>query len=243
MLKYSEYKNRLNKCNKTFYNQMEKIFLNEKNRDKNNNRIYLECDIKTAYQVPDTITKVLEKNGYSIVDHVLGICKLNNKKAEIKIGRVLKKIGREDLINNYSSDRSIHLLESDTQIVISRHPYDLIGMSTRRNWTTCHDLFDMKYSGAYLYQMDSFLSSGCLVAYLISKTDKNINNPLSRLKINNTSCVYTYLISKTKPLENGINILFADQTHYGLISYDFHDKVLKWIENANKFIIENNIKF
>lgn len=177
------------------------------------------------------------------VDHILGICKINDKKAEIKIGRVLKKIDREDLIKFYSSDRSLFLLENDTQIVISRHPYDLIGMSTRRNWTTCHDLFDKKYGGVYLYQMDTYLKAGCLVAYLISKKDKNINNPIARIKINNMSCDYTSHEDRQISLERGTNLLYLDGNSYGLHSKEFINNVLEWVKKANNFIVENNIKF
>lgn len=67
MLKYSEYKKRVSICNKTFYDKMESLFLNEKNRDKNNNRIYLDCKINPDYKTPECIAKALEENGYSIV--------------------------------------------------------------------------------------------------------------------------------------------------------------------------------
>ncbi len=67
--------------------------------------------------------------------------------------------------------------------IVSRHPYDIAGMSTGREWTSCMILHkDGKESKGQQY-IPSDIIEGTLVAYMVHKDDLNITKPLSRLLI------------------------------------------------------------
>lgn len=53
------------------------------------------------------------------------------------------------------------------KIIISRHPYDIIGMSTDRGWTSCMNL----KTGEYKHFVESSLMNGVLIAYLSNPKD------------------------------------------------------------------------
>ena len=69
-------------------------------------------------------------------------------------------------------------------VVISRNPYDIVGMSTDRRWTSCMKLPNDDPSiypgGAYHQHLIHDIELGTLVAYLIEPTDKNIEHELGR---------------------------------------------------------------
>jgi hypothetical protein len=64
-------------------------------------------------------------------------------------------------------------------VVISRHAYDLAGMSTGRGWTSCVNLVD----GGDRHYVLAHVKNGSLVAYIIRSDDTNIEHPVSRLVI------------------------------------------------------------
>jgi ankyrin repeat protein len=81
--------------------------------------------------------------------------------------------------------------DQEFEIVISRHPYDIAGMSSDRNWTSCMNLGtcgivykDKKQSshGKQKY-VQAAVKKGTLIAYLITKDDKNIQRPLARVSV------------------------------------------------------------
>lgn len=224
MLTYNEYKKWSSACNMTVYKRLETIFKSEPLKDKRANRIYLSETIVPDYITPVEITSFLEGKGYKIISHLKGTClpptglDPRKKKQPIKIGKALTKLGREDLVKVYSANKSLYSLDDNLMVVISRHPYDLVGMSTRRRWTSCHDLYDKKYSGGYLYQLQKYsLEPGGIIAYLIRKDDKNINDPISRI-----------FVSLSGPYAN-INSM------YGITSIPFQTIVRNWVTKVNLF--------
>lgn len=64
-------------------------------------------------------------------------------------------------------------------VVISRHPYDIAGMSTGRDWKSCMNL----YTGAEKEYVPQDIYSGTIIAYVTSIDDKNLNSPLGRILI------------------------------------------------------------
>lgn len=80
-------------------------------------------------------------------------------------------------ILEYLSQAITETIEDTYEVVISRHPYDIAGMSTDRNWSSCVDL----RGGSNRHYIISSIMSAHLVAYLIKKADKNINRPLARM--------------------------------------------------------------
>jgi hypothetical protein len=112
---------------------------------------------------------------------------------------------------------------NDYEIVISRHPYDIAGMSSDRNWTSCMDLglVGIVYkdktvnNGINNIYIKSFIEEGGLISYLIKSDDKNINKPLGRA-----------LIVPYKSEQNNE------------IYYKVPDKIYGSVINENKFIKE-----
>jgi hypothetical protein len=124
---------------------------------------------------------------------------------------------KKDLLKVYSESRTSLKNIDNLSVVICRHPYDIIGMSTGRGWSTCIDLNDKKYNGNHLHGLRNKMISGCLVAYLIRDDDRNINNPVSRIAINSY---------------NGIS-LYNDNKCYGTSVKEFIKFVNKWVFDYN----------
>ena len=123
---------------------------------------------------PDT-----DRFGTGKENYINGICYKNGSKNPQKIGKVLNKIAPELLqkFNNDTVRQNAKLTEKDLQIVISRHPYDIGGMSTGRGWTSCMNL----KGGQNKHYVEKDVKEGSCVAYLVKKSDKNIEHPISRI--------------------------------------------------------------
>jgi hypothetical protein len=152
---------------------------------KGKNRIYFDIKKKPTISksvVYPLVKKELENNGYSISeeDYIEGkITDPNNEKARLKIGRVLNKLKvGKDIINSFSQD-PVRTSVNNLLIVISRHPYDLAGMSTDRDWDSCMEI----NTGSNRHYVEIDIEEGTIIAYLISKNDRNINRPYSRILI------------------------------------------------------------
>ncbi len=71
-------------------------------------------------------------------------------------------------------------------VVISKDPYDIVGMSTDRRWVSCMTLPGDKKKpegGEYHETLGNDITLGTLVAYLIEPNDKNIDKPYARIAI------------------------------------------------------------
>jgi hypothetical protein len=64
-------------------------------------------------------------------------------------------------------------------MVISKHPYDIGGMSTNRSWTSCMNL----RGGENSNYVPIDVRQGTIISYLIQRNDKNIQDPVSRILI------------------------------------------------------------
>ena len=138
------------------------------------------------------------------------------------------------LLTTFNQRPSYDSTQKKLIIVISRHPYDVIGMSTDRNWKSCMLLpgYDEKkpQGGEYYDRLEYDVKEGTLVAYLIEDADKNINNPVARIAI--------------KPFKNVNNnsILLEPETRarYGGeyltndTKIEFETIVKNWCNEANK---------
>ncbi len=117
----------------------------------------------------------LKSAGYSNIDYK------NNKaeqgKQQFKIGKLLYKIDPE-LAEDYKKDKTYQ--PENLTIILSRHPYDLAGMSTNREWTSCMNIYDKR---KYKNCIKADIKQGTLIAYLVKDSDKNINNPLARVNV------------------------------------------------------------
>jgi len=77
------------------------------------------------------------------------------------------------------------LKNNNLSVVISRKAEDIAGMSTDRRWTSCMRLpgYGDENGGLYNDILYYDVKLGTLVAYLIKKDDRNIENPLARIAI------------------------------------------------------------
>ena len=95
-------------------------------------------------------------------------------------------------LKNFNSRPIIKNIEC--QVVISRDPYDIAGMSTDRKWHSCMELknenenYDERsknqnQGGMFRYYVKNDLIEGSLIAYLIDKDDREIEEPYARVLI------------------------------------------------------------
>src|SRR5574343_573218 len=140
-------------------------------------------------------------------NYLKGICrkKIGDDKREFKIGKILSKLEKSkkyepnlssliysnpQMFNKFKDIKSILRIYNEDPdravsnsnkylICISKHPYDIAGMSTDRGWTSCMNLV----GGVYRNKIKPLIQEGGLVAYLIKEDDLNIEHPLGRVTI------------------------------------------------------------
>jgi len=178
----AKYKELEKKFSRKFYNIMERPFKSFINTDKRFNRIYFPFNIKTqtGNKLPESISKFLEMIRYKIIDGDIKYC-MDSYDRKYSIAKALLNTSKE-MYDEYQFflQSENYVKPQECLICVSRHPYDIIGSSTGRGWTSCFD-FDKKENTFFTEKM----KQGCLVAYLISKKDINIKNPISRILIYN----------------------------------------------------------
>jgi hypothetical protein len=198
--------------------------------DKKAFRIYLpleKVDGKPDYddRTMNLINKELDKNGYKIQDYIAGYAISNDGKRQIKIGKLLssnklvQQLFNNDPVRQLASKDSSNLL-----VCISRHPYDIAGMSTDRGWNSCMNLADKDSdNGNNSHYILHDVTQGTLVAYLIDKDDKNIQKPKGRFSIK-------VFINEDNPQDW---ILVREQRAYGSTAAGFKETVDKWLSEIN----------
>lgn len=166
---------------------------------------------------------------------------------KIRIGKLLQHYGREDLLKRFKEDKN-RQLGGEYVIVISRHPYDIAGASTDRNWTSCidrqyppivyKDKKEKDKDKSYYNKEDikkwserEFEREKCyedldgLVAYLVPKDELMkdekvaLRKPISRIIMNRFS----------NERLNGYYI--PDDGMQGVESDDFKRQVLNWMDD------------
>lgn len=173
----------------------------------------LEREIKNS-EVYDGISELFDKWGYSIESYIDGtVTDTDSNNKSLKLGKILQKAGKSNLLEMFKSDP--FRIYNGVSIVISRHPYDIAGMSTGRDWTSCMT-YDKNSKGSYNYYVRNDIHGGTLIAYLIKSNDTNIKNPLSRMLLKRYDnfdtghCIYnaaakTYGAGKSKYFEICVN--------------------------------------
>ena len=203
----------LSKKYKTFFNE---VF-------KGKDRIYLPFEGKVKIiKIPKGIESFLQSNNLEIVDYAKGIVKAKNKNRLLKLGKLLKKKKELHLLKIFINDKNRTVgKKSDLLIVISRHPYDIAGMSTGRGWTSCMDL----EKGEFCSHVNKDIEHGTIIAYVIDSTDKNINKPMARLLM--------------KPFINMKNpkdiVLYPEEVIYGASVPNFRNILVKWLKSWQKY--------
>ena len=143
-------------------------------------RIYIPVGSKPVKPVEPSpaVKEAVESRGYVVDNYLAGTAIQRDGKRTMRIGKLLSK--DKDVLKVFESDpkRKGHkVAQGELVVVISRHPYDVIGMSFDRGWTSCMNLKD----GSNKKYLKDAVKAGVLVSYLVRATDTNINNPIARI--------------------------------------------------------------
>ena len=151
----------------------------------------------------------------------------------MKIGKLLAK--NPELAKKFMTDaRRSGSKKNSYKIVISRHPYDLAGMSTGRGWTSCMQLDPSKQMqtvkkmgssgeekklGSNCRFIARDIEGGTIIAYIINTNDDNIEKPLGRI-----------LMKQYINLEDPNDIVLAPENKiYGTNVTGFRERIIKWL--------------
>jgi hypothetical protein len=237
-IKISDYKKWGAKFNKDLYKNIFQRYTKKKNAY----RIYLpvgEHYVENRIEPLPEIVSALSALGYVIEDYATGLAIKadGTKKNPVRIGKLLNK--SPDLLAKYAKHKlSLGIKNtSDLVVVISRHPYDIMGMSTDRAWVSCTrmGLPSINYKhldeevpgrkdqgGNHTYVIDD-AEHGNLIAYLVKKGDTNITRPLARVRI------LRYVNKNTNDF-----ILRMHDAVYGSDSPAFRKTVRTWLSEVNE---------
>ena len=171
-LKPSEYRDVVKGWDK---NKLAAIFASAPyKKDRNMYRIYMPVNTPLDVEPLPEIEEELQQQGYEVKDYVAGLAEKNGR--VIKIGKLLSP----DTLRQYEVDKRERVGKRRSfHIVISRHPYDIAGMSTDRGWTSCQDL----RSGSHCHFVPKDIEAGSFIAYLADVNDTNLKNPTARVLI------------------------------------------------------------
>jgi hypothetical protein len=181
---------------------------------------------------------ILTKQGY-----IQGL--VSKDKQQFKIGKILKKwydqgwlmpLGLDD---SFRDDPIRVKNKKPYKVVVSKHPYDVLGASTDRNWTSCVNLGggiiysgDKKEKGMNADRLVDSLHAPFMIAYLVDPDDANndgkliIRRPLSRIMI------YPFEGRNNTEEEKDYNWSVGDV--YGADNNEFYGIVSNWVSNINE---------
>jgi len=186
---------------------------------KGEDRLYIDFIPENDVPAPAEIGHYIKETGeYEILDYKKGLAK-SNKGRLMKIGKIL--VNRPDLLKIFQEDKNrAGGKKSSFKIVISRHPYDIAGMSTGRGWTSCMNL----KGGAQCEYVARDIKEGSIVAYVIDSDDENIEKPMARI-------IMKPFINVNDPSDI---LLFPEQKIYGTNISGFRERIIKWLESIQR---------
>jgi hypothetical protein len=166
-------------------------------------------------------------------DYVWGKAKFPGSKNWTGIGKMLgKKPEWSNVLKAFAEDetRTLKGRDTDLEVCISRHPYDVVGADTDRPWINCMTLYHFNRfkkewiaKGGSISDLKHDVRQGALTAFLIKKSDRNINAPLANIGI--------------KPYINEENpndiVLVPENRMYGMRNLDFSITVFAWCDEVN----------
>ena len=187
-------------------------------------RIYLPLVQSSSEVSPNTqVVYFLDKNGFSVKDYTNNLA-IDTKGREKRIGSIVAK---DPLVKKmYDNDpaRQGSAVKSNQMVVISRHPYDISSMSTDRGWTSCMNLRGGNKNPHYI-QIE--IKAGTIIAYLVDKKDKNINNASARVLIK------PFIADDTSSQNDDSIVLGIQDKVYGTATDAFTNTVIKWVDGVN----------
>lgn len=177
--------------------------------------IPLKADTKEVIPHPD-VKAHLENNGYSVADYRTGTA-TDKYGREVKIGKVLNKTNApQEVKNAFENDpQRAASTKSNLQVVISKHPYDVAGMSTDRGWTSCMNMA----GGCNRHFLYHDVRQGTHVAYLTQAGDDEAANPIARIALK------PYIGRTTRQ-----KVLYPEDSYrpYGAVTDEFKNTVRDW---------------
>ena len=166
----------------------------------------------------------LQKHGYDVHDYKAGLAlepakEGATKRRQIKIGKALEATNApphvKDAFTNDPNRRGAKAIDSGLQVVVSRHPHHVAGMSTDQGWSSCMDLD----GGSNRHYLKHDVLKGTHVAYLTKKGDDEVKRPMARIAL--------------KPFvgkNTGEKILHPEDRTYGTADSAFEHTVKKWTD-------------
>lgn len=168
----------------------------------------------------------LRNRGYKTDDYASGVAyHESDPKRKYRIGSLVsgendkptqkmsKRGGKYlSLSQVYASDpiRAAHGAEKE--IVISKHKYDVAGVSTDRGWTSCMDMD----GGSNKHYLPRDIEHHTLAAYLVRKGENPDKSAIGRVSI------------KKFTNSDGHTIYRPESSTYGSVSRSFHSQVHEW---------------
>jgi hypothetical protein len=164
-------------------------------------------------------------------------------KRPFKIGKVLSKFQDDpkvsDVLKSFIHDpMRASTKNKKLKVVISRHPYDVAGMSTDRSWTSCMNMgtkgvnYPSQSDGINRRFVSNDISSGTIIAYLVSDDDRHQNEKLAIKRPIARLLLKPYI--DTKDVNNHA---YSVERVYGTPNESFVDFVRNWVDkNINKNI-------
>ena len=151
---------------------LEKIF------GEGNDRLYFEFEVEDSPFMTRTsrkVTEALTEQGYetNIEERT---ATNDGGKNNTKIGKILRRIGEDDLLKDWS--KATGSLQKNGMVVLSRNPHDIARASTARRWTSC---IDERSEDGYADKLIPIAEEGSIIAYLTTKSDPDLHNPMSRI--------------------------------------------------------------
>jgi hypothetical protein len=176
----------------------------------------------------------LQKKSYYTDDYHSGLAyHIDKPERKMKIGTILQKEKIADmefsvkegnntvtrkLSNIYEMDPDRKGSRGNKSIVITRNKYDVAGMSTGRDWSSCMNMVD----GCNRRYLPKDIFHGTMSAYYVMNDDHDIKRPLGRVNI------------KQFNGSSGDNIFRRETTKYGKFPREARDVVEKWTEENYK---------
>lgn len=266
------------------YGRPYQIFLVSLNKDEEIVMNFIR-DYKEAYK--NNITPYLASFKEFETEHLKKGYLINKKKQNVKIISFIEKlkyfISKIDtdndikkiltdcldkgieIYNKFSDQYRMMQKEQTYELVISRHPYDVAGMSTDRGWKSCMELPNEsnKSGGCYFSFVRKDVEKGTLVCYLIKSTDKNIEHPIGRINIKpyaryrDESVLSEYFFYNNYPLKKEAeslgkqleSILFAFYNLINTTIYKYDEEAAEVLKDMfsimlkDKYLIEDKLDF
>ena len=190
-------------------------------------RISLNIDHykKPEISVPEKIQSFAKRNKIKILDYEKGTVKYKDSKNTYKLSKFIKN---KKLLSLFVNDpqRGDY---SNTKVVFTRNPIDLIRLSYKRNWNSCLNIYDNIINEYYIPEnLYDLLRGLTFAAYLVDEDDVKIKKPHGRL-----------LIYPIKSKETGEILFYPSFPEYGNFPEYIQDQVKEFLKDFNKNIFEN----